>query len=44
MRVREFESEIWLPMPPNEIFPFFADAANLEILTPQWLRRCNKIN
>jgi ligand-binding SRPBCC domain-containing protein len=33
-----FSSELWLPRSPEEIFPFFGDAHNLEILTPPWLR------
>ena len=37
MRVRELQSELWLPRPPAELFPFFADAANLDALTPPWL-------
>lgn len=37
MRVHEFQSELWLPLPPAELFPFFADAANLQALTPPWL-------
>lgn len=37
MREREYQVELWLPMPPEEVFPFFADAANLNDITPPWL-------
>ena len=37
MREREFQCELWLPLPPAELFPFFADAGNLDAITPPWL-------
>ncbi len=32
------ESLQWVPKPLDQVFAFFADAGNLEALTPQWLR------
>lgn len=38
MKIHQFHRELWLPRPLNEVFPFFADASNLEVLTPPWLK------
>jgi ligand-binding SRPBCC domain-containing protein len=38
MTTHEFTAEQWLPIPRDELFSFFADAANLEALTPPWLK------
>lgn len=38
MKTHTFAKDIWLPRPPHEVFAFFADARNLQTITPPWLR------
>lgn len=38
MRTFTLTNELWLPAPPWDVFPFFADAFNLERITPPMLR------
>ena len=38
MREFKMQTELWLPRPRHEVFPFFAEARNLETLTPPWLK------
>ena len=40
MRTHEFKTGVWLPVPPEKIFSFFSNAANLDVLTPSWLHFC----
>ena len=37
MKEFTFHAELWLPRPRAQVFPFFADARNLEAITPAWL-------
>ncbi len=37
MTIHHFHAELWLPRPAAEIFAFFADASNLQALTPDWV-------
>lgn len=35
-KARFFETELWLPAPPHQVFDFLADARNLDPVTPPW--------
>ncbi|MCI0638530.1 MAG: SRPBCC family protein [Gemmataceae bacterium] len=37
MRIRKLETELWLPLPIEEVFAFFSDAGNLAKITPPWM-------
>lgn len=37
MKIWRLRASLWIPKPPAAVFPFFADAQNLEQLTPAWL-------
>jgi ligand-binding SRPBCC domain-containing protein len=37
MRKHLLQDELWIPRPRDEVFPFFADARNLQKITPPWL-------
>lgn len=37
MTTHDFQAELWLPRSRDEIFGFFADAYNLQALTPDWV-------
>ena len=37
MKTHTLTTEVWLPRPVEEVFPFFADAGNLQKITPPWL-------
>ena len=37
MRLHEFQCELLLPLRPEQMFSFFADARNLDVITPSWL-------
>lgn len=38
MRVHHFHAELFLPRKREEVFPFFSDAHNLELITPPWVK------
>ena len=38
MSVHTFRTELLIPRPRAEVFPFFGDAVNLETITPPWLK------
>lgn len=37
-RAESLRSELWVPQPLDKVFAYFADAQNLEDLTPPWLK------
>jgi ligand-binding SRPBCC domain-containing protein len=38
MKLFTLKTEQWIPLAPEQLFPFFAAAENLERLTPPWLQ------
>lgn len=38
MKIHTLQTECWLPAPRARVFAFFADAYNLEAITPPWLQ------
>jgi ligand-binding SRPBCC domain-containing protein len=38
MKEFTFQTELWLPRLRDDVFPFFAEARNLEAITPPWLK------
>jgi len=38
MKEFTFQAETCVPRPRSEVFPFFAEASNLQTLTPPWLK------
>ncbi len=38
MRIYELTAKVWLGRPRDEVFRFFADASNLEAITPAFLK------
>ena len=37
MRTYTLSRSVFIPRPLSEVFPFFADAASLQALTPRWV-------
>jgi len=37
MKTYQLQTELWLPRDSIEVFGFFADPSNLEVITPPWL-------